>query len=347
MDVNTLNESQKEERTLTMKLIRGVVLTLEVIAVLAISWNIAISREIYFNPKIGCQFEIPTGFSKSDKYAHQELEQYRMLLFPETMAPEEKKRRSRLDAVFHKELSQGLLTRPFFTLKSRSRNRPIKYEDFISQIDMLTRTQFEPLRLFRDIDTVKLLDYLIAKKLIVDYENYSAMMMWRVGMYSEEGYMLQYLRFYRYGLIVLCFYSDIDKIRDDIEDFFTIVTTMKLSKEMKPQMEESVKPFSRKMKVSPEEFASYIFDAFSEVIKFENEQADTFDRKTFFIEHGWDYDKKKFVTEIPFMYVFLIYQHCSEMFPKKSDEICKEFAILLRKNNLSYLLGGLKEYADT
>ena len=106
----------------------------------------------------------------------------------------------------------------------------------------------------------------------------------------------------------------------------------------------SMKFFSRKKRISAEEFASLIFYMLVETIDKEHKEAEKFYMKRFFKESCWGIDTKRFIFELQFIYVLIIQKQCCEMFPKKYEKILKEFDKLLFNKEFEYLFDVLKEY---
>jgi len=191
------------------------------------------AQEIYYLPKIGCQFSIPYGFKKSDSETHSMVEEFRTSLYPKNMSFEEKKRRANLESVFYKELddSKWPLT-PFFTVQIRDIGRPMAEEYFEKQVAIFKRMEKDVIRAFENVDLAKMIDYIITKKPVINYENHSVIMTHQIKLSHDdaEGYLIQYFRFYRTGLLILNFYSGIDEVKINTNHFKTIIDSMKFSK---------------------------------------------------------------------------------------------------------------------
>ena len=189
------------------------------------------ASETFFLPKPGCQFIIPNGYQKAEKAVHDRVESYRMSLYPDRFSEDEKRKRAKLEAIFHKRLNKDLYPdRPFFTLQIRDIGRKVNYGDINIQRETFVKMQRDPVEIFKDIDAVRLLDYLSFTK-FVEYKNTNSfliMLSTKIAEDEKEGYVLQYFKFYSTGLIIFNFYSDKEAIRGDIQDFYTVINSFKL-----------------------------------------------------------------------------------------------------------------------
>jgi hypothetical protein len=105
--------------------------------------------------------------------------------------------------------------------------------------------------------------------------------------------------------------------------------------------------FSRKRKVTPQKMASEMWGALVQIMQHEFDESSKFNRVKFLAEEGWDYDKKRYVEESSFIYTFLIRNEISRFFPEKKEAILAKFDSILEKNDMGFLLEGIKEYEKT
>jgi len=233
MGQNTLSLTGEIKMMKTYSLLR---LILILPSIILITFELY-AQESFFLPKIGCQFLIPKGYQKSEKTTHDLMESYRMLLYPDSISEEEKKRRARLEAVFHKELDEllQLPKRPFFTLQVRDIGRNISKNDIEVQINAFRKIKNNPIEVFEDVTVDNMLEYLITKELIINKSNNSIIMMHQTKSIWEEDdeYVIQFFTFYRTGLMIFNFYSDIQELRKNIRDFYEVINSFRLSEKKK------------------------------------------------------------------------------------------------------------------
>lgn len=191
------------------------------------------ATETFFLPKLGCQFLVPSGYQKSDTTTHSLMESLRLSLYPETLSEDEKQRRAKMEAIFHKTLDEFLLPiPPFFTLQVRDLGREVNEKDIEIQINTFRRIKTNPVEVYEDIEVDDLLSYLITKELIIDKKNNSIIMIYqtKVAGDDKDGYVIQFFKFYKTGLIIFNFYSVTNEISKNINDFYMVINSFKLNK---------------------------------------------------------------------------------------------------------------------
>lgn len=197
------------------------------------------AAETFFLPKVGCQFLIPDGYKKSDSTTHDRLEFFRRSLYPKSLSDSEKRRRAKIEAVFHKTLDDVLLpTRPFFTMQIRDIGREIKERDIEAQISTFKKIKTNPVEVYEKMKINDFLNYLITKEMIVDRKNNSIIMMYQSKISGDEKdiYIIQFFKFYRNGLLVFNFYSDTDDLITNIDDFYLVINSFKLGRSFAPNI---------------------------------------------------------------------------------------------------------------
>ncbi len=186
----------------------------------------ATSQDIYFLPEIECHLVIPSGFRKADQSTLGMIENLRMSVCPESMSQDEKKRNARLASVFYKELDDiKLPVRPFFTLQIRDVDRQLTHKDFETQVSILKEMAANQSTASGIPPNFRLIDYIMTQTPLVNSKNHSVIMshVTTSSYGNAEGYFLiQSFNYYRRGILIISFYSDITEIRENIKDLETI-----------------------------------------------------------------------------------------------------------------------------
>jgi hypothetical protein len=187
--------------------------------------------ESYYLPEIECRFNIPIDFKKADALTHKMVEEMRRSVCPEDLSREEKRESARLEVVFFKHLNKFKLPlRPFFTIRIRDIGRPLTEYDFEKQISIFEKMARDMGNAFENVDPVRLIDHVLTGTPLINYKNHSAIISHQeTSSYgnAEGYYLIQYFFYYRSGLLTLTFYSDRYALKNDINDFKTIVYSIK------------------------------------------------------------------------------------------------------------------------
>lgn len=185
----------------------------------------------YYLPEIECRFNIPIDFKKADVRTHTMVEKMRMSVCPEDLSQEEKRESAKLEAVFFKQLNKlKLPLRPFFTVRIRDIGRPVTEYDFEKQISIFEKMTRDMGNAFENVDAIRMIDHVLTGTPLINYKNHSAIISHQeTSSYgnAEGYYLIQYFVYYRSGLLTLTFYSDRYALKSDINDFKTIVYSMK------------------------------------------------------------------------------------------------------------------------
>ena len=197
--------------------------------------------ESYYLPGIECRFSIPCGFKKAGTRTHAMVEEMRMSVCPKDMGQEEKRASAKLEAVFFKHLNMFKLPlRPFFAIRTRDIGRPVTEYDFEKQVSILKKMTGDMENAFENIDPIRVIDYILTEKPLINYKNHSVIMSHQeTSSYgnAEGYYLIQYFFYYRSGLLTLTFYSDRYALKSDINDFKTIIYSMKFGERTRWQPE--------------------------------------------------------------------------------------------------------------
>jgi hypothetical protein len=187
--------------------------------------------ESYYLPEIECRFNIQNDFKKADARTHTMVEEMRMSVCPEDLSQEEKRESAKLEAIFFKQLNKlKLPLRPFFTIRIRDIGRPVTEYDFEKQISILEKMPRDMGNAFENVDVIRMIDHVLTGTPLINYKNHSAIISHQeTSSYgnAEGYYIIQYFFYYRSGLLTLTFYSDRYALKSDINDFKTIVYSMK------------------------------------------------------------------------------------------------------------------------
>ncbi|MBW2615333.1 MAG: hypothetical protein JRD02_04050 [Deltaproteobacteria bacterium] len=187
--------------------------------------------ESYYLPEIECRFNIPSDFKKADARTRTMVEKMRMSVCPKDMSPEEKRESARLEVVFLKQLNKlKLPLRPFFTIRIRDIGRPVTEYDFEKQIAIFEKMARDMENAFKNTDPIRIIDHVLTGTPLINYKNHSVIISHQeTSSYgnAEGYYLIQYFFYYRSGLLTLTFYSDRYALKSDINDFKTIVYSMK------------------------------------------------------------------------------------------------------------------------
>jgi len=185
----------------------------------------------YYLSEIECRFNIPINFKKADVRTHTMVEEMRMSVCPEDLSQEEKRESAKLEAVFFKQLNNlKLPLRPFFTVRIRDIGRPVTEYDFEKQISIFEKMTRDMGNAFENVDAIRMIDHVLTGTPLINYKNHSAIISHQeTSSYgnAEGYYLIQYFVYYRSGLLTLTFYSDRYALKSDINDFKTIVYSMK------------------------------------------------------------------------------------------------------------------------
>jgi hypothetical protein len=187
--------------------------------------------ESYYLPEIECRFNIPNDFKKADARTHTMVEEMRMSVCSEDISQEEKKESARLEAVFFKQLNTlNLPLRPFFTIRIRDIGRPVTEYDFEKQISIFEKMAQDTGNTLKKVDAIRMIDHVLTGTPLINYKNHSAIISHQeTSSYgnAEGYYLIQCFFYYKSGLLTLTFYSDSYALKSDINDFKTIVYSMK------------------------------------------------------------------------------------------------------------------------
>jgi len=195
----------------------------------------------YYLPGVECRFNIPNDFKKADARTHTMVEEMRTSLYPKDMSQEEKGESARLEVVFFRQLNKlKLPLRPFFTIRIRDIGRPITEFDFGKQISIFEKMAGDMRNAVENIDPIRMIDYILTGRPLINYKNHSVIMSYQeTSSYgnAEGYYLIQYFFYYKSGLLTLTFYSDSYTLKSDINDFKTIVYSMRFGESTKWQPE--------------------------------------------------------------------------------------------------------------
>lgn len=188
----------------------------------------------YYLPEIECRFNIPDGFKKADARIHTMVEEMRMSVYPKKMSQEEIKRSAKLEVVFFKQLNElKLPLRPFFTIRIRDIGRPLTEYDFEKQIAVFEKMAKDVGNAFENVDAIRMIDHVLTGTPLINYKNHSVIISHQeTSSYgnAEGYYLIQYFLYYRSGLLTLTFYSDRYALKNDINDFKSVIYSMKFGK---------------------------------------------------------------------------------------------------------------------
>lgn len=188
----------------------------------------------YYLPEIECRFSIPNDFKKADARTQTMVEEMRMSVFPEDMSLEEKREYAKLEVVFFKQLNKlKLPLRPFFTIRFRDIGRPVTEHDFEKQVSIFEKMARDMGSAFENVDAIRMLDYVLTETPLINYKNHSAIISHQeTSSYgnAQGYYLIQYFVYYKSGLLTLTFYSDRYTLKSDINDFQTIIYSLKFAK---------------------------------------------------------------------------------------------------------------------
>ncbi len=193
--------------------------------------NHATTLKTYYLSEIECHFNIPSGFKKADDRTHTIVEEMRMSVCPEDMTEREKRLSAKLAVIFFKQLNElKLPLRPFFTIRIHDIGRPVTAYDFEKQISIFEKMAGDTEITFENNYPIRVIDHILTGTPLINYKNHSVIISRQeTSSYgnAEGYYLIQHFFYYRSGLLTLTFYSDKLALKNDINDFKTIVYSIK------------------------------------------------------------------------------------------------------------------------
>lgn len=102
--------------------------------------------------------------------------------------------------------------------------------------------------------------------------------------------------------------------------------------------------FRRKKKVTVDELAQELFNAYASRMNIEFDFVHKHDRIKWQKKHQWDYDIKKHTDEHAYVYAFMIWHVIPLEFPECKLEFISSFLNLIRANDMGFVIDRLNQY---